>query len=112
MFLLDSNILSPFALVDRLDLLFAGFRRATLHLSGNVETELRPARPEHAHLERVLRLIDQPPPGMRLEVVRAGPAEIALYGQIPWHPQGHVRLRAVGDDPGRGGNLPPDRGPG
>ena len=92
MILHDTNILSTFAKINRLDLLFTIFNRTTLHLSGNTETELQ-SGVQHSYniLQSVLNLIVLPQPAMAFKVVRAGPVQQQLYNQIPFYPQSPQR---------------------
>ncbi len=92
MILHDSNILSTFAKIDRVDLLFQIFNRTTLYLSGNVAAELQVGvQYGYSDLQRVLDLIEQPGPSTAFEIVRAGTAEHLLYPRIPFYPQDQRR---------------------
>jgi hypothetical protein len=92
MILHNLNILSTFAKIDRLDLLFAVFNRTLLHLSGNTEAELQlGVQCGYSDLQRVLDLIAHPRPAMAFNVVKAGAAEQPLYNRIPFYPQNPQR---------------------
>src|SRR5439155_12214901 len=92
MILLDTNILSTFAKIDRVDLLFSIFNRTTLELSGNVEAELRQGvQSGYSNLQPALNLIDFPETNMTLKVIQAGISEQSLYSQIPFYPNSKNR---------------------
>ena len=91
MILHDTNILSTFAKIDHVDLLFRIFNRSPLYLSENVAAELHAGvRYGYSNLHRVLDLIDPDHP-TAFEIVRAGTAERLLYPRIPVYLQGRQR---------------------
>lgn len=87
MILHDNNIVSTFAKIRRVDLLFTVFNRVRLQLSSNVERELRDGvKLGYLALQDILDLIDKPQPNMTFEVHSVSPAERALYHEIPFYP--------------------------
>jgi predicted nucleic acid-binding protein len=78
--LVDTNILSTFARVGELELLFELFKRSKLALTPTVREELNVAVVHGcAWLEQVTRLLDQG----RLEMVVAAPDEIQARMALP-----------------------------
>ena len=94
MILHDTNVLSTFAKINRLDLLFAIFNQKILHLSANTESELQNGvRYGYTRLHRVLNLVTSPQPDMVFKVVHAGAKEQQLYRHIPFYPQNPRRYQ-------------------
>jgi len=95
MILHDTNILSTFAKINRLDLLFRIFNRQTLELSENVAAEIRLGVEQgYAELQRVRDLIENLRSAITFKVIRVGEAKQLLYSQIPFYvqsPQRHLK---------------------
>ncbi len=90
---IDANVLSTFAVIDRLDLLFTLFATTLLHVSENVAAEvMHGLQAGYMHLGRVIELMEDPGPEMGIAVHPAGTAEQALFPLIPLAPNHPDRL--------------------
>lgn len=80
MILVDTNILSTFLKINRVELLFKVFNTSKLHVSSNVFQELKAALERgYGYVEPVFRLIDE----NRLEIAIPTEEELLLTTRLP-----------------------------